>query len=175
MQHVDAWRCRLHPDTEAKRACERCGGFMCRECSARWVEARCPSCRPKYGPAELTERRLTRIRKLDVLRCDVCGLESPTLLRTPPLSWGRAVLFPPVLLASFVVPFARALVDVEPAPMCPGCERSDELEPCLHDAAFPRGFDELWREQDRVLDRNRRRIATVFVPLLVLAVIALLR
>ena len=166
---ADTARCAAHPDDEAHRTCERCGAFMCRACSARWVEERCPKCRPKYGPAELTERRMNRVKKYEFLRCDVCGLESPRLDRVVMPTGARVVMS---IFTLGVFGLVALLNPVDTEPMCPGCERSDELEPALHPAPKPKGYDGALAEQ-----RKRRTIAFilgVLPPLLGLALLLLI-
>lgn len=158
---VDTARCAEHPDDEAHRTCERCGAFMCRVCSARWVEERCPKCRPKYGPAELTERRMNRVKRYEYLRCDVCGLESPRLDRVLVPTVGR-VLMSVFTLGVFGLVALLSPVDTEP--MCPGCERSDELEPALNPVPRPKGYDQAFAEQQK--RRTRAFVLGVIPPLL---------
>jgi hypothetical protein len=130
---------------------------MCRECSARWCEDRCPKCRPRYGPAELTERRLNRVKRREWLRCDVCDLEGPRLDLVKPVGWRGVLLIPLAGIATVgVASLVLALLSLnETMPVCPGCDRSDELEPSLHtDLPKPPGWDEISAVQARVRRRN---------------------
>lgn len=168
--------CAAHPEAPAPTVCERCGAFMCRECSARYVEERCPKCRPRYGRAELDERRLNRVAKHPWLRCDVCGLEGPRFERVEPISLAVVLLVPLLALASVgtlgLLYLAMAL-SANRKPMCPGCERSDGLEPSLKvDLPRPPGWEELSRAQSQT---TRRNVAVVVLTLgaLVLSVVAL--
>lgn len=141
---------------------------MCRECSARWVEERCPKCRPKFGPAELNERRMNRVKKYEFLRCDVCGLESPRLDRVVMPTAGKIFIG---IFSLGVFGLLALLSPVETEPMCPGCERTDELEPALRPVSKPKGFDEAVAEQ-----RKRRSGALVLAligPILALSLTAL--
>ncbi len=118
---------------------------MCRACSARWCEPRCPACRPRYGAAELDERRMHRVKREPFLRCDVCGLEGPRFDGALPGRVGDLVK------AIFNLGPTTALA----APMCPGCERTDGLEPSLAtDLPRPAGWDELRAEQSGARWRN---------------------
>lgn len=169
--------CPEHPDEPAPTVCERCGAFMCRDCSSHYAEERCPRCRPRYGKAELAERRLNRAAKAAFVRCDVCGLEGPRFDRVEPISFGAVVLVALLALASFGVLGVLYLLTLtgNRKPMCPGCERSDGLEPSLRDALpRPPGWDELTRAQSKMKVRNA---AVVVVTLAVLAagVVLLLR
>lgn len=149
--------CAVHPDEPAPTVCERCGIFMCRECSARYAEDRCPKCRPKYAGPELIERRLNRVRKVAWLRCDVCDLEGPRFDRVEPIAL-RTLFFAPLLaFATFgllgVLYVLMALDSTQP--ICPGCERSDGLEPSLkEDLPRPPGWDELRRQGRSTKLRN---------------------
>lgn len=154
---MTAAQCAVHADAEAHRTCERCGAFMCRECSARWVEERCPTCRPPYGPSELRERRLGHIRRVQWLRCDVCGLEGPRLDRPVALSVLTFVMtYLGSMLSVGVIGFAVGLAAIaESEPICAGCERVDELEPSLKtDLPRPRGWDEFTAQFRRQRLRN---------------------
>ncbi|MBL8910494.1 MAG: hypothetical protein JNM17_07295 [Archangium sp.] len=140
---------------------------MCRECSARWVEDRCAKCRPNYGPSEFTERRMNKVKRCEFLRCDVCGLESPRLDRVLMPTW-KTVLLSIFTLGTLGVLALLSPVDTEP--MCPGCERSDELEPALNPAPKPRGFDEQLAEQRK--RRTRALILGLLPPIVTLVVLA---
>ena len=148
--------CAVHADETARTVCQRCGSFMCLDCSNRGTELRCAKCRPRYGPAELEERRLHAVTRAAFVRCAVCDLESPRFDRAVPLSRSALV---PVLLGSTAAGLLGIFFLVSAVrrtqPACVGCERADGLEPLLDRVApMPAGWNEMRAANRRVVLRN---------------------
>lgn len=100
---------------------------------------------------------MNRVKRREWLRCDVCELEGPRLDLVKPVGWRVALLIPVAAITSMgVAGLVIALMAVnETMPVCPGCERPDELEPSLQvDLPKPPGWDEIFAVQARVRRRN---------------------
>lgn len=147
---------------------------MCRECSNRGCEDRCPDCRPRYGRAELEERRLNRVSRSAFVRCDACGFEGPRFdeeVPTPPL------MLLGILLMGACTFGVGGLVMVLMAagqrrPVCAACGRSDELEPSKAvKLPLPANWTELQAKRRHVRSTN---LANVVLTLLSMVVVLLL-
>ena len=168
---LDTPRCPRHPDAEAHRACERCGTFMCRACSHRWSERRCPDCRPRYALPELEERRLAEVKRVPFVRCGACSYEGPALLRGEPASLtsvaGLTLLSG--MTCGLAIPLSLVVTQLGGTPHCVKCGRADELEPSLLDGlpAPPELAAMQWR------DRRARLVSAVLTAMVVLVLGAL--
>lgn len=170
-------RCRRHENDDAESICTRCGGFMCHECSNRGCDERCPDCRPRYGKAELDERRLNRVQRSPMVRCGACGFEGPRFDSVEPTSWKMFLAV--LLLGACTLGFGALIVVLsvigQRKPVCTGCGRGDALEPSKAiDLPRPANWDVLVAARRRTVRGNFLKLLPLVGVALVAAVVVIM-
>ena len=135
---------------------------MCHECSNRGCDDRCTDCRPRYGKSELDERRLNRVQRSPMVRCEACGFEGPRFDSVAPAT--AKLMLAVVLLGACSLGIGGLIVAISavaggPA-ICTACGRADELEPSrATNLAFPANWNALVAVRRQMIRNNLLKLA----------------